>query len=47
MANANLTSCALLEGRRPTINVQVAHLGPDAPAVDFCVRPARPPRGRA
>ncbi len=39
MANANLTNCAVLEGRPPAINVRVAHLGPDAPAVDFCVRP--------
>ncbi|MEZ4394231.1 MAG: DUF4397 domain-containing protein [Polyangiales bacterium] len=40
MANANLTSCAVLTNPPPAINVRVAHLSPDAPAVDFCARPA-------
>jgi len=35
----NLSICALLPGRPPQINVRVAHLSPDAPPVDFCLRP--------
>jgi hypothetical protein len=34
----NLSICALLPSRGPLANVRVAHLSPDAPPVDFCLR---------
>ncbi len=42
MGNPALTACAVLTNRPPParINVRVAHLGADAPPVDFCLRPA-------
>jgi hypothetical protein len=40
-AGGNLTDCRLTpEPPAPQINVRVAHLSPDAPPVDFCVRNA-------
>ncbi|MFO0606999.1 MAG: DUF4397 domain-containing protein [Polyangiales bacterium] len=36
----NLSICALLPSRGPQVNVRVAHLSPDAPPVDFCLRAA-------
>ncbi|MFO0630440.1 MAG: hypothetical protein U0325_33105 [Polyangiales bacterium] len=41
MANANLTSCAVLTNRPEPISVRVAHLSPGAPASGLLPPPRR------